>query len=79
MAGHPVGHFVVLYGVDEAHSQVMVADPYRHHPFAASHHYQVSVDRLIDSVLLGIVTYDALMLVIEPRDGRPAAQQTEPR
>ncbi len=68
VAGHPVGHFVVVHGMDLERGLVMVADPYRHDPYPASHHYTVGIDRLIDSVLLGIVTYDALMLVIEPSD-----------
>lgn len=68
IAGHPAGHFVVVHGMDLDRGLVMVADPYRHEPYPASHHYEVGIDRLIDSVLLGIVTYDALMLVIEPSD-----------
>jgi hypothetical protein len=36
-------------------------------PVAAGHRYHVRVDRLINAILLGIVTYDANLLVIQPR------------
>jgi hypothetical protein len=32
-----------------------------------SQYYSVSFDRLINSIMLGIVTYDANLLVIEPK------------
>lgn len=62
--GHPVGHFVVLAGSDPAHGRVLVADPLKDKP-DKSHYYWVEADRLIASILLGVLTYDASVLVIE--------------
>lgn len=74
VAGDPLGHFVVLHGVDAARRRVHVADPYRNVPYPGSHNYAVDADRLIGAVLLGIVTYDAKLLVIEPTDNPPQAR-----
>ncbi|MCB0792798.1 MAG: peptidase-C39 like family protein [Flavobacteriales bacterium] len=62
LKGRPMGHFVVLGGMDG--DQVLIADPYRDNPYSADHRYQVHVGRLINSIMLGIVTYDANILVI---------------
>ena len=35
-------------------------------PMADGQKYEVSIDRVICSILLGIVTYDANLLIIEP-------------
>jgi len=64
--GHPVGHFVVLCGADPAHGRVLVADPLEDEPQNRSHYYWVATDRLMTSILLGVLTYDASVLVIEP-------------
>ncbi len=65
--GYPMGHFVVLCGYDEEKKHVVIADPYTNHPFN-SNYYSVKVSRLINSILLGIVTYDSILLIIEPKD-----------
>jgi hypothetical protein len=65
--GYPMGHFVVLCGYDEEKKHVVIADPYTNHPFK-SNYYSVKVSRLINSILLGIVTYDSILLIIEPKD-----------
>lgn len=64
--GEPSGHFVVLAGYDRRQRSVLVADPYLPNPVAEGHEYLVGIERLMSSVLLGIVTYDANLLVIEP-------------
>lgn len=64
--GFPSGHFVVLCGYDPNSRQVLVADPLGSNPVSASHRYEVSIDRVIGSILLGILTYDANLLIIEP-------------
>lgn len=64
--GDPVGHFVVLYGYDAEHREVYVADPYPQNPFLPGTSYSVSIDRLINAILLGVLTYDANLLVITP-------------
>lgn len=64
LRGKPVGHFVVLRGME--HNQVLVADPYHDNPMAEGRTYDVPVGRLIHSILLGIVTYDANLLILSP-------------
>lgn len=64
--GEPVGHFVVLSGIDPASNQVFIADPYESNPHAVGQHYSVSLERALCAILLGIVTYDANLLIIEP-------------
>jgi hypothetical protein len=65
--GEPVGHFVVLTGYDKKSREVSIADPYRGNPLSGSRYYSVNIHRLIGAVLLGIATYDANLLVIEPK------------
>jgi len=65
--GQPLGHFVILSGYDRDERTVSIADPFVRNPVAASHHYVVSMDRVIGAILLGIVTYDANLLIIQPR------------
>jgi len=62
MGGYPSGHFVVLYGYNRERRTVMVADPLTRN----EHYYEVEIHRLVSAILLGIVTYDANLLVIEP-------------
>ncbi len=65
--GEPAGHFVVLTGYDRRARSIQVADPYDPHPHGPSRRYWISIDRVIGAILLGIVTYDANLLVISPR------------
>jgi len=64
--GEPVGHFVVINGFDGKGDIVYLADPMNPNPLK-SQYYNVKFDRLINSILLGIVTYDANLLIIEPK------------
>ena len=66
VAGDPTGHFVVLHGYDKKTREVLVADPLLSNP-SESHRYEVAQGRLQSAILLGIVTWDANMLLIEPR------------
>ncbi|TCO09112.1 C39 family peptidase [Natronoflexus pectinivorans] len=66
LKGEPMGHFVVLCGISG--NTVYVADPYKENPISGKNYYEVDTNRLLNSVLLGIVTYDANMLVILPKD-----------
>lgn len=68
--GEPTGHFVVLYGDDKETRTVQVADPYSDNPLAESHYYSVPLERLIGAIFLGIMTFDANLLIIEPRATR---------
>jgi len=69
--GEPSGHFVVLSGYDRRERNVMIADPYLQNPIADGQEYVVGIERLISSILLGIVTYDANLLVIEKKSKPP--------
>ena len=64
--GEPVGHFVIINGYEEATNIVYMADPMNPNPLK-SQYYSVTFNRLINSIMLGIVTYDANLLVIEPK------------
>ena len=63
--GTPTGHFVVLCGYDPMSNTVLVADPYLHGSQEYRQYYEVSMARVVNSILLGIVTYDANLLIIE--------------
>ena len=66
--GYPVGHFVVISDYEPHEKLVHIADPLNPNPInKASQYYQVKIQRLINAILLGIVTYDANLLVIEPK------------
>jgi hypothetical protein len=65
--GEPAGHFVVITGYDEEENCVYLHDPMEPNPLGKGQVYNVSVTRLINSIMLGIVTYDANLLVIEPK------------
>ncbi len=65
--GMPTGHFVVLCGYAKTQKRVLVADPYRPSPLAHGGYYHVGINRLIHSILLGIVTYDANILILQPK------------
>ncbi|MEO8463754.1 MAG: hypothetical protein ABI640_00295 [Gammaproteobacteria bacterium] len=69
--GEPVGHFVVLTGYRRGTREILIADPIATNPLVRSRYYAVNVQRLIGAILLGIMTYDANLLVIEPK---PAAR-----
>jgi hypothetical protein len=66
--GEPAGHFVVVSGYDRKDRQVMVADPLQDNPLHGEHYYAVDVDRLVGAILLGILTYDANLLVLSPKE-----------
>jgi hypothetical protein len=65
--GLPCGHFVVVRGYDRKKREVSVADPLLDNPKFGSHYYDVRIDRLIGAILLGILTYDANLLIIHPK------------
>lgn len=63
LRGEPAGHFVVLCGREG--DLVRVADPYIGNPLASEHHYyEVEINRLLRAILLGVMTYDANLLVV---------------
>jgi hypothetical protein len=64
--GHPTGHFVVLSGWDDEKNTVRIADPFKDNPHFEKHIYWLPVQRLITAILLGVLTYDGNLLVLEP-------------
>lgn len=67
LRGEPTGHFVVLCGRER--KKVRVADPFIGNPLAPdSHYYDVRVDRLVRAIFMGVMTYDANLLVISDGD-----------
>ncbi|MDX2147455.1 MAG: C39 family peptidase [Planctomycetota bacterium] len=72
--GSPQGHFVMLVGYDSTTREVLVADPLDHNPPFHTAKYRLDIDRLVNAILLGILTYDANLLIIKPK---PPAQRHE--
>ncbi len=72
--GSPSGHFVVLSGYREETREVRVADPWHPNPVSKTGTYWVTMSRVINSILLGIVTYDANLLIIERKDAHAATR-----
>lgn len=77
ICGEPQGHFVMLVGWDGESREVLIADPLDQNPPFHTAKYRLSVERLINAVLLGILTNDANLLVIEP--GPNQAKPPRPR
>lgn len=66
LKGEPMGHFVVLTRAEDEH--VWVADPYKENPISQNNYYRIDIKRLINAVHLGILTYDANILVVAPKN-----------
>jgi hypothetical protein len=67
--GQGTGHFVILYGYHPETREVLVADPLRENPRFGDQHYSVGVHRLVGAIMLGVLTYDGNLLVLEPPQG----------
>ncbi len=65
--GVATGHFVVLAGYDADEREVLIADPLRDNPLTGSQRYRLPIQRVLGAILLGVLTYDANFLVLEPR------------
>ncbi len=65
--GEPSGHFVVVQGYDIDGEHVRIADPLEDNPGFEDRYYRVHIERLLAAIHLGIVTYDANVLVLEPK------------
>ncbi|WP_242918838.1 peptidase-C39 like family protein [Pontibacter liquoris] len=71
VAGFPMGHFVVLCGFGEDQKKIVVADPYGENPYFNTNYYEVSASHLINSIMLGMATFDANLLAIKPLSKEP--------
>jgi hypothetical protein len=65
--GESVGHFVVLAGYNRETRRALVADPFLPNPMAEGQHYSVDIYRLVCAIMLGILTNDGDLLVIQPK------------
>jgi hypothetical protein len=65
--GEPSGHYVVLGGYSLDRRKVTVWDPLQDNPRFDGHRYTVSVGRVLGAILLGGLTHDANLLIIEPK------------
>jgi len=65
--GDPTGHFVLLTGYTKENHAVWIADPLRPNPVSETAQYQIDINHLICSIMLGILTYDANLLVVLPK------------
>lgn len=68
VAGDPTGHFIVVSGYDQWGRRLTVLDPSEHVPASEDGRLIVSAERLINSILLGDVTYDAVLLELWPAE-----------
>jgi hypothetical protein len=75
--GEPQGHFVVVSGYNPVTRNVQIADPFGSNPTGKGHHYAVPIHRLVGAILLGIVTYDANLLIIRP-NGKNGGGRVDP-
>jgi hypothetical protein len=67
--GESTGHFVVLAGYNKEDRSVVVADPLLSNSITPSQYYSVSIYRLICAIMLGILTYDGDLLIIQRKRG----------
>lgn len=66
LRGEPMGHFVVLHGYDRPSRQISIADPLQSNPHSSTRRYTVGIERVMSSILLGVLTYDANLIVMRP-------------
>jgi hypothetical protein len=61
----------VLYGYHTLTREVLIADPLRENPLVGDQHYSVGIHRLLGAIMLGVLTYDGNLLVLEPPKESP--------
>lgn len=65
--GLPMGHFVVICGYDPVRRVARVADPLHDDTGVRGQIYEVPMARLVAAIMLGVLTYDANLLIIWPK------------
>ena len=68
VGGEPTGHFVVICGYEHWGRRFSLRDPSEHVPLAEDGRQVVDGQCLINAILLGDVTYDAVLLELWPRE-----------
>jgi hypothetical protein len=66
IAGTPTGHFIVISGYDQWGRRFTVLDPSAHVPTSPDGRIIVGAERLINAIMLGDATYDAVLLEVWP-------------
>jgi hypothetical protein len=64
--GKSMGHFVVLAGYDKQDRTVLIADPFLPNPVSSGQYYRVNILRLVCAIMLGTLTLDGDLLIINP-------------
>ncbi|MCB0394447.1 MAG: hypothetical protein KDD25_07800 [Bdellovibrionales bacterium] len=65
--GNPQGHFVILSGIDEGSRSVKLLDPLEKNPAELGSQYSVHVSHFINSLMVGVLTYDANIISIRKK------------
>lgn len=65
--GLPVGHFVIINRYDKNRDYISIVDPFQSNLLLDHKPFTVNTQRLINSIMLGILTYDASLLILKPR------------
>lgn len=65
--GQATGHFIVVCGYEHWGREFVLRDPSEHTPLAPDGRLVVNAERLTNAILLGDLTYDAVLLEIWPR------------
>jgi len=68
VAGDPTGHFIVIVGYEHWGRRFSLRDPSQHVPVSGDGRQVVDAQRLINAILLGDATYDAVLLELWPRN-----------
>ena len=66
LKGEPMGHFVVLTKLEGEY--LWVADPYKENPISSTNYYKIETNRVVNAIHLGILTYDANILIVSPKN-----------
>jgi hypothetical protein len=66
VGGFPEGHFIILDDYNREEKRVRIVDPYPGNPYSKNLRYSIRMERLINAILLGVMTYDANFMVIRP-------------
>jgi len=74
--GESTGHFVVLTGYNRENRQVLIADPLKANPIAKGQYYAVDIYRLVCAIMLGILSYDGNLLMIQKKAQQPYRLKT---
>ena len=64
---------MVLCGYDRQTRETLIADPLRINPLGTGQQYRSSINRVINAILLGVLTYDGNLIIIEPPQKRRKA------